>query len=74
MDINSYLHRSVYDLLTLKGKIVVITGGARGLGLAFAYAVAEVGGDVAVVDAADEPHEHLWKLQKESKVTVKYYK
>ncbi|CAH0027318.1 unnamed protein product [Clonostachys rhizophaga] len=60
---NRYLEHSVQDLLSLKGRTIVITGGARGLGLAFALAVAETGGDVAVLDAAEKPHEHFALIQ-----------
>lgn len=69
-----YLDHSVQDLLSLKGRTVVITGGARGLGLAFTLAVAESGGNVAVLDAADGPHEHFYKFQKEFPVKLGYYK
>ncbi|KAF7546010.1 hypothetical protein G7Z17_g8734 [Cylindrodendrum hubeiense] len=62
---NRYLENSVQDLLSLKGRTVVITGAARGLGLAFALAVVEVGGNVAVLDAAEKPHEHYYKIQKQ---------
>ncbi|KAH6989304.1 short chain dehydrogenase [Ilyonectria sp. MPI-CAGE-AT-0026] len=60
-----YLENSVQDLLSLKGRTVVITGAARGLGLAFTLAVVEVGGNVAVLDAAEKPHEHFYKIQKQ---------
>ncbi|KAF4974881.1 hypothetical protein FDECE_18621, partial [Fusarium decemcellulare] len=60
--------------LSLKGRTVVITGGARGLGLAFALAVAEVGGNVAVLDAADKPHDHFYKIQKEFDIKLEFYK
>lgn len=71
--INRYLDNSVGDLLSLKGRTIVITGGARGLGLAFALAIAEVGGNVAVLDAAAEPHEHFYKIQKEHNVKMQFY-
>jgi hypothetical protein len=32
-DVNAYLSRSVHDLISLHGRTIVITGGARGLGL-----------------------------------------
>ncbi|KAI0436240.1 short chain dehydrogenase [Xylaria telfairii] len=73
-DSNRYLNHSVQDLLSLKGRTVVITGGARGLGLAFALAVAESGGNVAVLDIADAPHEHFYKFQKELQVKLEFYK
>ena len=52
----------------------MITGGARGLGLAFAFAIAEVGGDVAIIDALDTPHEHFYKLERDFNIKVKLYK
>lgn len=39
---------SVFAQLSMKGKIVAITGGADGIGLAVAEAVAEAGADVAL--------------------------
>jgi sorbose reductase len=74
LDINRYLEHSVYDLLSLKKRTVVITGGARGLGLAFALAVAEVGGNVAILDAAEKPHEHFYKIQKQFDVKFEFYR
>ncbi|KAJ4299138.1 hypothetical protein N0V90_004382 [Kalmusia sp. IMI 367209] len=73
-DINAYLRRSVHNLLSLEGRTIVITGGARGLGLAFAFAIAEVGGNVAIIDALDTPHEHYYKLEKDFNIKVKLYK
>jgi hypothetical protein len=74
-DVNNYLRNSVQDLLSLKGRTIVITGGARGLGLAFALAVAEVGGNVAILDAADKPHDHFFEIQKRhSDVKIGFYK
>ncbi|KAI1102684.1 short chain dehydrogenase, partial [Jackrogersella minutella] len=73
-DPDNYLRHSVQDLLSLKGRTIVITGGARGLGLAFALAVAEVGGNVAVLDLLDTPHDHFYKIQKEFGVKVELYK
>lgn len=74
VDPNRYLAHSVQDLLSLKGRTIVITGGARGLGLAFALAVAEVGGDIAILDAAEKPHDHFYKIEKEHGVKVKFYR
>lgn len=61
---DSYLHENVQDLLSLKGRTVVITGGARGIGLALACAVAEAGGGVAVIDALGEPHAHFEQIKR----------
>ncbi|KAF0320899.1 short-chain dehydrogenase reductase sdr [Colletotrichum asianum] len=73
-DVNRYLSNSVHDLLSLKGRTVVITGGARGLGLAFTLAVAEVGGNIAILDAAQEPHDHFYRIEQEHEVKIKYYR
>ncbi|KAH0431550.1 short-chain dehydrogenase reductase sdr [Colletotrichum camelliae] len=74
VDVSRYLSNSVHDLLSLKGRTVVITGGARGLGLAFALAVAEVRGNIAVLDAAQEPHDHFYRIEKEHEIKIKYYR
>jgi hypothetical protein len=73
-DADSFLHRTVQDLFSLKGRTVVITGGARGIGLSFGFAIAEAGGNVAVVDLLPEPHAHFYKLEKDYGVKVKLYK
>jgi len=41
-------HRPVLDTFRLDGKIALVTGGARGLGLTMATALAEAGADVAI--------------------------
>ncbi|RFU34864.1 hypothetical protein B7463_g1440, partial [Scytalidium lignicola] len=71
---DAYLHRTVQSLFSLSGRVVVITGGARGIGLAFGVAVAEAGGDVAVLDVLDTPHPHFETLKTAYGVRVKLYK
>ncbi|KAK5202015.1 putative secondary metabolism biosynthetic enzyme [Cryomyces antarcticus] len=56
----------------LKHKTIVITGGARGLGLSFASALAEVGANIAAIDLDDSPPDELGKLQAIG-VKAKYY-
>lgn len=73
-NVDSFLTSTIQDLLSLKGRTIVITGGARGLGLAFAFAVAEAGGNVAIIDFLDKPHDHYYKLEKDYGVKVKLYK
>ncbi|KAF2164807.1 hypothetical protein M409DRAFT_24712 [Zasmidium cellare ATCC 36951] len=41
--------KPVLDRFSLEGKIAVVTGGARGIGLNVSYALAEAGADVAIV-------------------------
>jgi NAD(P)-dependent dehydrogenase (short-subunit alcohol dehydrogenase family) len=43
----------------LKGKAVVVTGGATGIGAAYVRAFAEAGARVAIVDVQDEPGQDL---------------
>ena len=73
-DADSFLHRTVHDLFSLKRRTIVITGGARGIGRSFGSAVAEAGVNVALVDLLSEPHEHYYKLEKDYGVKVKLYK
>lgn len=47
-------------LFSLEGKTVAITGGARGLGITLAIAVAEAGGSVACLDILEEPSAEEW--------------
>jgi len=42
---------NVHDLLSLKGKTALITGGSRGLGLQMAEALGEMGAKVAITRA-----------------------
>ena len=53
---------SVLDQFSLKDKVVVITGGARGLGLNFAIALAQVGAHIACIDISEKPHDDFGKL------------
>lgn len=69
-----YIKRTIHDLFSLKGRVTVITGGARGIGLALAFAVAEAGSDVAILDILDEPHKHFALLQRGYGVKAKFYK
>ena len=56
----------VLELLSLKGKTALVTGGSRGLGLQMAEALGEMGAKVAITarkkDELDEAVSHLKKL------------
>lgn len=43
----------ILDTFKLDGKVAVVTGGSRGLGLAMALGLAEAGADIALVDILD---------------------
>ncbi len=45
---------SILDLLSLKGKIAIITGAASGIGLETANTFAEMGAAVALIDINDK--------------------
>jgi len=64
----------VQDLLSLKGKTALVTGGSRGLGLQMAEALGEMGAKVAITarkkDELDEAIAHLKKINVEAKAYV----
>jgi gluconate 5-dehydrogenase len=54
---------SIRELMSLKGRVALITGGSRGLGLQIAEALAEMGANLALTarkaDELDEAKAHL---------------
>ncbi|KAJ5683438.1 hypothetical protein N7462_006603 [Penicillium macrosclerotiorum] len=54
----------VLSKLTLDGKVTVITGGSRGIGLTLAKTAASLGSDVAILDV-EEPETTLQQLENE---------
>lgn len=73
-----YGQDTVPNMLSLRGKTIAITGGARGLGMAVAYAIVESGGHVACIDLLPAPSEPEWsglqKLCKSHNLTATYAK
>ena len=49
--IPDFSDRSLIDLLSISGHGAVVTGGARGIGLAIAHRMAEAGADVLIADS-----------------------
>jgi NAD(P)-dependent dehydrogenase (short-subunit alcohol dehydrogenase family) len=47
-------HKHVFDTFKLDGRIALVTGGARGLGMTMAMALAEAGADVALAGRSRE--------------------
>lgn len=58
----------------MRGKTAVITGGARGLGFAFAEILSEAGAAIAVLDIATPKEGSLESLEAKNGVKVKYFK
>ena len=52
----------ITDRMSLKGRNILITGGGRGIGFAICKAIAQLGGNVAVIDALSEPVEEFHTL------------
>ncbi|KAI1357052.1 short chain dehydrogenase [Xylaria sp. FL0043] len=71
-------HTSHSALFSLSGRLVVITGGGRGLGIALAAAVLEAGGHVACLDILQTPVAEEWaalqRTAKQSNLEVSYHK
>ncbi|KAL2844097.1 NAD(P)-binding protein [Aspergillus pseudoustus] len=56
----------------LKNKNVLITGGGRGIGYGITRGIAEMGGNVIVLDVLPEPVKDFERLSKELNVRAKY--
>jgi sorbose reductase len=53
----------VTDRMSLQGRNFLVTGGGRGIGFAICKAIAQMGGNVAVIDALPEPVEEFHSLK-----------
>ncbi|GJN94728.1 hypothetical protein Rhopal_007819-T1 [Rhodotorula paludigena] len=63
---------SVIDMFNMKGRVTAITGGGSGIGYAVAEAIAEVGGNVALIGRRDQS-ENADKLAKKFGIQCKAY-
>ncbi|KAK2598034.1 hypothetical protein QQS21_005871 [Conoideocrella luteorostrata] len=57
----------------LVGRVAIVTGGARGCGLAFAQGLAEAGADVAIFDVLKASKEDLESLATPNGITARAY-
>lgn len=60
-------------MFELKGRNYIITGGGRGIGNAATRAIAEMGGNVVVLDILDKPVQDFETLGSEFGVKAKYF-
>ncbi len=63
----------INDLVSLDGKVAVVTGGASGIGLATAKLLAEVGATLALLDINDSAGKEAEKQIRELGGKTKYY-
>jgi sorbose reductase len=61
--------RSIYEMLSMKGKVALITGGSGGIGRASAIALAELGADIVITGTQHSEQ----KLQEYSKYISERY-
>jgi NAD(P)-dependent dehydrogenase (short-subunit alcohol dehydrogenase family) len=69
VDLRSSTNRSKFSL---NGKTAVITGGARGLGFAFAEILSEAGAAIAILDIGTPKEGSLDSLASKNGVEVRY--
>lgn len=66
--------RSVRAMFDLKDRNYIVTGGGRGIGYSITRAIAEMGGNVAVLDVLDSPVKDFSSLEGEFGVKARYIK
>lgn len=62
----------ITDRFSMKGKTVLVTGGGRGIGLAICKAVAQLGGNIAVLDALAQPSKEFHNLSNDYGIKATY--
>lgn len=62
----------VTDRLSMKGKTVLVTGGGRGIGLAICKAIAQLEGNIAVLDALPQPSKEFHALSNDYGIEAMY--
>jgi len=66
-------NKKISDLISLDGKIAIVTGAASGIGLATSVALAEVGATVALIDINAEAGKKTEKKIKDAGGKAKFY-
>lgn len=64
--------KPIADRFRLANKTFVVTGGGRGIGYGITRGIAEMGGNVCVMDALPEPVKDFESLSKEFGIRTKY--
>lgn len=64
---------NIAELINLKGKVAVITGGASGIGLGSAVRLAQAGADIAILDINDENGENAVKEIEKQGARASYF-
>lgn len=65
---------NVHPLFDLKNRNFIVTGGGQGIGFAVVRAIAEYGGNIAVLDIRDQPIDEYDSLATEFGVKTTYIK
>lgn len=60
-------------MFELRGRNYIVTGGGRGIGYAVTRAIAEMGGNVVVLDILDQPVQDFETIESELAVKAKYF-
>lgn len=58
-----FLNENVLDTFSLQNRVIAITGGAQGIGLALVVAATQAGAKVAVLDVVEKPHDDYMMLR-----------
>ena len=68
------IDKKILELISLEGKVAMITGGVSGIGLATAKRLSEVGANIALLDIDESKSEKAIEEIRISAKKVKFYK
>jgi sorbose reductase len=69
---DSAAEAKITDRFSMNGKTVLVTGGGRGIGLAICKAIAQLGGNIAVLDALPQPSKEFHTLSNDYDIEAMY--